>query len=135
MIEKNNFSKVVLDTDFLVALFIGDQSTHKKAKEIFEIIKSKDLFILDLVRYELATVLSRKFSHHLAKDILTKLNNLPLCFTSIKEWEKEIWESLFSYQRKNISFIDCANLEVAKNLNAKIASFDAFYPRDVLISF
>ena len=127
--------KVIYDTDFLIALFIKDQSTHRQAKEIFEKIKTRQVFILNLVKYELATVLSRKFSYQLTKEIIDIIKNLEVSFLNFtKEEEQEIWQEFFSHQKKNISFVDCANLFLARKIKANIASFDSFYPEGIVCS-
>ena len=129
-----NSEKVLYDTDFLVALFLADQSTHEKAKKIFEKIKDKQVFMANLVKYELATVLSKKFSFKLARDVVDNIKSAKIVFLDFnKEEEEEIWQEFFSYRKKNISFVDCTNLFLAKKIKANIASFDSFYPQEFLV--
>lgn len=127
--------KVVLDSDFLIALFLGDQPNHYKAQQIFESIKSGQLYVINLVHYELATVISYKFSHHLAVQVLNDMNNLPIKFVEIdRSMEDDIWSEFFQHKKKRVSFVDCANLVIAQKGKMKIASFDKFYPKEILIS-
>ena len=51
-----------------------------------------------------------------------------------KSWEPEVFDLYNSFTKKNISFFDCAGMILAKKINAKIASFDSFYPTSILIS-
>ena len=45
----------------------------------------------------------------------------------------ELLEEFKKYQSKKISIVDCSNLILARKLNAKIASFDKFYPSEILV--
>ena len=128
-------SKVLYDTDFLISLFIKTQSTHARAMQIFQHIKTYEPFILNLVKYELATVLSHKFSQQAALDILQELNTIALHSISLKpEDEKTAWQKFYKQQKKGTSFVDCANLVMAEKLHLQIASFDQFYPQKILVS-
>jgi predicted nucleic acid-binding protein len=127
--------KILYDTDFLIALFLKDQSTHQQAKKIFHSIEQADCLALNLVKYELATVLSYKFSYEIARDIMLALQNIPLHYLALNEQdEKNAWQEFFTHKNKGISFVDCANLALAKKQGFKIASFDAFYPKEIRAS-
>ena len=126
-------TKILYDTDFLIALFLFDQSTHHRAKKIFQNIQDKEPCIINLVKHELATVLSRKFSYQTAYNVIQELNSLPINFINLDaKTEELIWKEFFSHQKKNISFIDCANLVIARKEKILIASFDKFYPKNLL---
>lgn len=123
----------ILDSDFVYAYFVNTQSTHLIAKNILTNIVNQPLFMLDLVKYELATVISRKETQQMAIDIIQDLEVFELGRISINDQdEKKIWELFKSFTKKNISFVDCANLYFAQKLNYQIASFDQFYPKDLL---
>ena len=123
----------ILDSDFVYAYFVHTQSTHLVAKNILINIAEQPLFMLDVVKYELATVISRKETQQMAIDIIGDLEFFELKSITInKTDETKIWELFKSYSKKNISFVDCANLYFAQKLNYQIASFDQFYPKDVL---
>ena len=125
--------KIICDTDFLISLFVKNESTSLSARELYQEIKEYELYSLELVHFELATVLSRKFKHSDALEILQLFSEIPIQKIILTEEEKSlVWEDFFSYSKKNISFIDCANLVMAKKIQAKIASFDKFYPKKYL---
>ena len=128
---KNNIH-LLCDSDFLIALLIEEESTHKRAHQLLESIRPQSWQSLKLVQYEIANVISRKYNTLLARDILQKLNNSQLEYIHHDEYEDEAWKEFYSHSKKSISFVDCANLVAAKRYNLKIASFDSFYPKTIL---
>ena len=127
---------ILYDTDFLINLFVTNESNHKKAITIKNKVEFAYYNILNLVTYEFATVLSRKFDQDFALSILTdfeKIKNLEIIYLN-KTQEEKVWNLFKGYSKKNISFVDCANLVIAQEFNLKIASFDKFYPKELLIN-
>jgi predicted nucleic acid-binding protein len=132
--SKDSISKVIIDADFLIALYIDTDSNHSKAMEIYD--RLDDLIVLNLTIYEVATVLSRLLTHSEAKLILINI------FADLKEiiidydraWELGILEIYNAQTKKNVSFFDCTCLFLAKKYDYKIASFDKFYPAEILIT-
>jgi predicted nucleic acid-binding protein len=127
-------SKILCDADFLIALFVQDDSNHKKAFEIYNSFDSSYFVFTNLAIYETATVLSRKLEHDDAIFTLESIRNRfcnPIVFDT--KWESDIFDIFNSYSKKNISFFDCSCLFIAQKFNYKIASFDKFYPKEILI--
>jgi predicted nucleic acid-binding protein len=58
MIQNN---KIICDTDFLISLAITNESTHQQANQLFTKYEDWEFLVLNLTKYEVATVLSRKF--------------------------------------------------------------------------
>lgn len=119
----------LMDTDFIIALTFPGESTHKKAKKIAEkYFHDQDVFYLDLVLQECATVISRKYSQEDAVAVSKKLKTSAssILKPSIKNLE-DIWVLFYKQKKKNISFIDCANVVLAKRNGLKLLSFDGFY--------
>ncbi len=56
--------------------------------------------------------------------------NKPIIFDY--KWENDIYRLYNSFEKKNISFFDCACLHYAKIVKAKVVSFDKFYPPEIL---
>jgi predicted nucleic acid-binding protein len=132
---KNSSTCVLLDTDFLVSLFIPEQSTHHAARSMHENIRGSKLCILDIVLCELATVLSRKFSQKDAKKILARLREHSICMLSFGGIDtKKTWQEWFEKDKNGTSYFDCANLIMAKKIGCKVASFDRFYPKELRVS-
>lgn len=74
----------------------------------------EQLFILDLVKYELATVVSHKETQEMAINIIQDLESFELGKITINQQDEfKIWELFKSFSKKNISFIDCTNLYFA----------------------
>ncbi|MEI6728983.1 MAG: PIN domain-containing protein [bacterium] len=124
--------KVLCDTDFLLALHIEADSNHDKALEIFE--KYADYSLTNLTIYECATVLSRLLPQD--KAVFT-LQSIRENFTSVVafdiDWESEVFDLYNSFEKKNISFFDCACQIIAQKFGYQIASFDKFYPKELLV--
>ncbi len=88
--------------------------------------------MLRITSYELATVLSRKVSHALAVSVSTALTEINVQYLTLED-DAEAWTEFRAHTRKNISFFDCANLVTARKLGLKIATFDSFYPKDMVL--
>ena len=127
----NKIKGILCDADFLIALYVDKDSNHQKATEIYS--QFENFSILNITFYEVATVLSRLFDHELAKSTLQDMKEL---FTNIiifdQKLEEKTFELYYSCNKKNISFFDCACLITAQKNNYKIASFDKFYPEEIL---
>lgn len=125
---------VLLDSDYLFALFVESDANNKKAIKLSEIIESRNLKVVvtNLVKLEVATLFSRRVSQHSAVEVIKILNSFENIFVDQKQTE-EIWEVFHSYTKSRISFVDCSNLYLAKKYKARIASFDKFYTKDFLL--
>jgi len=123
---------VLLDCDYIIALTIPHESTHAKAKKIRESLFETPQFILVSTLYELATVCSRKFDHAFACNVLRNIEAADIKRLSVQDIEAEAWKEYYAQTRKSTSFFDCANLAAAKHYSLKIASFDSFYPKDMV---
>jgi len=124
---------IILDTDFIFSYFDKNQSTHQQAKNLVEQFDKEQIAVSNLVLQELATVISNRFGYVIAKQIV---ENVALfepqeIFVTPKETAK-VWQTFWSLQKKNISFIDCSNLFLAQKFGCKIASFDKFYAKESL---
>ncbi len=131
-----NYSEkiVILDADFLIALYIDTDSNHERALFLYD--KIENCRVLNLTIYEVATVLSRLFEHKIAKlilkNILADLHQITLNFDP--NWEDDIFKIYNLQTKKNISFFDCSLIFLAQNFDYKIASFDQFYPKELLLN-
>lgn len=129
-------NSVICDTDFLISLHVTNESAHKKAVQIFDRISEETNFIIsNITKYEVATVLSRKFPHSYAVEILEAINqNFAYELWFEQDWQAETFKIYSNQTKKNISFFDCSCLFLAKKFKWKIASFDKFYPKEILVS-
>jgi len=94
-------------------------------------IADKSLLIYKLVVYEILTLISRRMDQDVAKSIYNDISFMNLYTT--RELEAEYFREFLSYDKKNISLVDCVNLTLAKKFKAKIATFDRFYPKEFLV--
>ena len=125
---------VLCDADFFVALLIAEDSNHPKAIEILN-NPNYSFWYSNLTKYELITVLSRKLPQNLAIQALEIFENTfdqEIIFDT--EFESEIVKYFKNSTNKNQSFFDIACLIQAQILDFKIASFDKFYPVDIIVS-
>ena len=127
-------NNLVVDSDFLYSLFIQEDPHYTKVQKLIPKIDGYNIIICNLVIYEVATLLSRRISQVVAKNVLSQLLSMQLQVIYIdKQLEREIIAEFTSHSKKNISFVDCANLVLAKKYKAKIVSFDQFYSNNLLI--
>jgi predicted nucleic acid-binding protein len=120
--------KILVDTDFLIALIKIDDKNHLKAIDKVQKIKEAKVFITPFTIPETVTVLSYKVSHIAAKNFLkvarNKLPELPLNEEIIASADK----IFLSQNKKGTSWIDCLNVALIKYYKLDgILSFDKFY--------
>ena len=124
---------VLCDADFLIALFITNEPNYELANTIFD--KYDKFFVLNITFYEVATVLSRKLIQSEAIETLSRIRESFVDIIKLSdEDEVQSFELYNSFTKKNISFFDCACLVIANNKDYKIASFDKFYPLELVSS-
>jgi predicted nucleic acid-binding protein len=122
--------KILVDTDFLIALIKIDDKNHLKAIDKVQKIKEATVFITPFTIPETVTVLSYKVSHTAAKNFLkvarNKFSELPLNEEIIASADK----IFLSQNKKGTSWIDCLNVALIKYYKLDgILSFDKFYLR------
>lgn len=120
--------QILLDTDFIFGLINSDDSNHEKSLELLDKIEKLDLTItiLNLVKQESVTLISRRINQTSSLSCLEFLDGFDQIFITEKV-ETDIWHFFKSFTKKNISYIDCANLYFAQEFDYKIATFDQFY--------
>jgi len=130
--------KILLDSDYLVALFRKDDSNNKKAQSLTKQTSKNnpEKYILNLVIYETATVLSNRVGMSAVKLFYDKIPALNLIKIYLdKSLETIAWEIMLGQTKKHTSFIDCANLAVTQYYKLDyIFSFDSFYPKQYLLN-
>ncbi len=120
--------KILVDTDFLIALIKIDDKNHLKAIDKVQKIKEAKVFITPFTIPEAVTVLSYKVSYTAAKNFLkvarNKLSELTLNEEIIVSSDK----IFLSQNKKGKSWIDCLNVALIKYYKLDgILSFDKFY--------
>lgn len=123
--------KVLIDADALVALFLIDDFNHEKAVFLAKKIKNSSVYISPFTIPEVATMLSYRISHQLAKIFLKKVHQLKLIRLVFTEKVEKLADEIFLKEKKRkTSWFDCANAAFFKlHRFDKIFSFDKFYQR------
>jgi len=121
----------LLDTDFLIASHFKGESTSRVAHNFAQAnFSNHDIFYIDQVVFELATVISHKYSQKEAIEVSHDLRSKKKCILSLNKYDlEEAWQIFDQQKKKGCSFVDCANLAIAKSLGLKIVSFDKFYKK------
>lgn len=127
----------LLDSDFLYGLSISDDAHHENCVKLYKNFKESkpELTVLNLVIQETATVISRKKGQKASLLFLEKLEKLPISILWLGEEDENLaWEVFKKQTKKGTSFIDCANLAIAKKYKFDgILSFDEFYLKTPII--
>ena len=123
--------KWLVDSDFLFALFITKDVHHLKAKaKYFELNQGgASLLVTNIVIQESATVLSKKVSQAVAKKFYRDYPELGMREVVVEpKIEKLTWDLFMKQREDGISFIDCVNVVLTKEMGLDgILSFDKFY--------
>lgn len=130
--------KVLVDSDFLFALFVGHDPHHKIATQQFRKFRKEgaQLSVLNIVIQEAATVISHKVDQHTSVDFFNKIQKIKELQRLVvdEKLEERAWEVFLKQTKKGTSFVDCANLAAARSYGIdKIATFDRFYPKELLL--
>ncbi len=64
----------ILDTDFIFYYFDEIDSNHQKDRDLVEKFGSQNTVISNLAKQELATVISGRFGHYLANEIVKNVS-------------------------------------------------------------
>jgi predicted nucleic acid-binding protein len=125
--------KIFIDADALVALARVRDKNHQKAKKIYKKVeKEKVSFISSNTSlYEAATVISQQINHQIAQNfILEARQRINFIFVDSKI-EKNGLKIFDRQTSKNVSFFDCLNMAILKEMGAKeIFSFDEDYKKN-----
>lgn len=124
---------ILADSDFIIALFFKNESTHSRAQKLYEKHKTSSFYVINLVPYEVATVVSRKYKQSVAIEVSYDIaHSFPVVAYIDQEHEKLVWQEFRAQKNKNISVVDCANKITAHKHGFTIASFDSFYPKELI---
>lgn len=125
--------KILLDSDALFALYVAKDAHHQNAKRIFKRLLDTqgELWMTNLVVQETATVVSFRLGQKQAKEFLARLRRIHIRETFVSpKLSAKAWEIFRKQEKKGTSFVDCANVAMAKETGIKdIFSFDKIYNR------
>lgn len=127
-------SKIIVDSDIYYSLIDRNDSNHKQALILNKkyLTQGIEFITLNLVIFETTTVLSHKISREAAVFFLQNALSGKMEIVRLDEsLEKEAFKIFIEQQRKNVSFVDCANMALMKKLGlTSIFSFDKIYPKN-----
>ncbi|MBI2079438.1 PIN domain-containing protein [Candidatus Micrarchaeota archaeon] len=117
---------IVLDTSFLISLYLSEDSNHEKAYNQMESNKNEITLLSDLILFETLTVLNYKkgieFTKEVYRDLITNKNVRNFYFTE-KERE-DILIKFFEIKQNKLSLQDVSVIYLAKKSNSEILAFD-----------
>jgi predicted nucleic acid-binding protein len=129
--------RALVDANVVVGLYRPDDSLHTKAVKLVTDLKNNgwELVITNLLKQEIATVLSFRVGMNLAKKFLK--DYLDLIDTEIvvdEDVEKNAWKIFEEQNKRGTSFVDCANMAVIEKYKLNgIVTFDEFYPEKLMV--
>jgi len=115
----------VLDTSFLVSLFIIEDENHPKAVEIFEKCSNEEMLLLDTILFETLSLLNRRKGMAAAREtyeILLANSKLQVHYLSDAQ-RKEVLE-IFLAQKGRLSLADFSVVHACKTALAAPLAFD-----------
>ena len=127
---------IFVDADAFIALTKQDDSSHKRAKQIFEKLQDTQVIFVtsNLVFIEVITVLSQRINHETAVEFINNMKSEDSIFQieRINEDTEEKAIQIFIEQKsKNVSFVDCANIAIVRYKDMDgIFSFDSIYKKN-----
>lgn len=127
---------ILVDSDAFVALAKKDDTNHKKAQRILKKLTKQAVAFTtsNYVFAETVTVISQRVSHQAALSFIKALRSPHSLFVTrwITDQIEELAIEIFKNQTsKNVSFVDCTNIVLAKRYDlAAIFSFDSIYKKN-----
>ncbi|EKE05760.1 MAG: hypothetical protein ACD_19C00182G0088 [uncultured bacterium] len=128
--------KLLIDSDFLFALFKPDDSNNDRAKKLLKKYLDEDLSISNLVLQESTTLVSKRMGMKYAIKFYASVTQIvkKIIYLDLHS-EKDAWELFLSQTKKGSSFIDCSNMTIYKKFKFdNILAFDEYYPKNVRIT-
>ncbi|MFA5930067.1 MAG: PIN domain-containing protein [Candidatus Micrarchaeia archaeon] len=116
---------MVLDTSFLVSLFLPEDDNHAKALEMFENHRNEEMLLIDTILFETLSVLNRRHGVEAAKSAYEKLvANTKLQVHYLTDAQrKEVLEQFLS-QKGRLSTADMSVVHACKTALAAPLAFD-----------
>lgn len=139
MIPTSMAGEALADSDFFIALYKSNDTNHKRAVDLLEKIKERNvgIAITSFVYAEIVTVLSIRVSKITARHFMDDVESTGVrvihTVDEVFERSKEVFRSQRS---KNISFTDVTNIAFARAEGFdSIISFDKHYSKNNLPLF
>ena len=115
----------ILDTSFLVSLFVIEDENHPKAVELFEKNREDEMLLLDTILFETLTLLNRRKGMATAREtygMLVANSKLHVHYLTDRQ-RSEVLE-LFLAQKGRLSLADMSVAHACKTALAAPLAFD-----------
>jgi len=126
---------VFIDADAFIGLHVASDAHHDRARKIMADIKDEIITSIEVVD-EVATKLSLFTTRNKAVDFVNEILASKIRIEYVVSARIEKIAKLFARQKsKQVSFTDCANIIICRNLGIKrVFSFDKHYQQNGLES-
>ena len=119
------FLVIVLDSSFLIAFYLAQDSQHKNALKLAEQNIEETALLSETILFETLTVLNYKAGIELAKEAYQELMaNKYVRFFHFTELEKDEILNEFFNQKSKLSFADVSVIYLARKSKSKVLAFD-----------
>lgn len=116
---------IVLDSSFIVSLFLPDDENHAKALELFGKHSAEEMLCTDIVLFETMTVLNYKKGIAFVKDANTRLmENRKLQIVYLNENERKEILAEFLEQTGKMSMEDVSVVHTCSKTLSSALTFD-----------
>ena len=113
--------KFIIDSNVFVAFYYNGDNDHERALKIMADLDPRTLIIHPYVILETASVLTYKLGHAVAKEFLASIFVWNVYIPPVNiQGDIEYFQNL----GKKISFTDATLINLAKNMNAPLVTFD-----------
>ena len=113
---------IVLDSSIWIAFINENDSQHKKAQEVFEVISIQGIILPDFIYSEVLTVLRLRVSHDACMSFISLIKEMNIEVSFFSEFFHEANLSFFSCESK-LSFVDSFLVVLNKN-RYQVITFD-----------
>lgn len=119
------FHVIVLDSSFIIAFYLSEDSNHEKALKLAEQNSEETMLLSDVILFETLTVLNYKAGIKRAKEAYDELlGNRYIQFLHFTEIEKNEILAQFFEQKKKLSFADSSVVYLAGRGKIRVLTFD-----------
>jgi len=116
---------IVLDSSFLISLFLRQDFNHAKAMGLFEKHRTDEMLLTDEILFETLSVLNRKESMEFTRAAYERiLSNSKLTLIYLNENERKEILAEFLAQNTRLSLADVSVVHACKRTLSAALSFD-----------
>lgn len=120
------FDKVIIDTSAFYALASGSDIFHPKAKIIYErlIDQEPELYTSSYIFVEAIALIQHRLGIKASELFVDSIRESLHFLWVDRQIHWQAWEMLKATGSRDLSFVDCTTILLARNLNANVFAFD-----------